>query len=133
MRNTITAILWTLRVSAIVQLVSGILFWTGHAITFRPFHMVVGSLVVLGVWAIAVMALVTGVRRGLALFELVWGLALAVFGAQQMVLLIGSLHWIIRIVHIAMAFSTMELGGNLGKAIQATLPGSLREREPAAG
>lgn len=127
MRTTITVSLRLLRVAAIVQLVSGVLFWTGHAFTFVPFHMLIGALVVLMLWTIAVLALVAGVRRPLAVFELFWGLALAVFGATQGLLLIGSLHWIIRVIHLLMAFSAMQLGGMLAKAVLQSRAGATPE------
>jgi hypothetical protein len=134
MRTITTVSFWIIRITGIIQLILGILFWTGHAYTYVPAHMAIGSLLVLALWAIAVVALVAKVRRGLAAFELIWGLALAVFGARQAMFLIGPLHWIVRVVHLAMALSAMQMGGILAKAIFAALPAAAREsrREPAA-
>jgi hypothetical protein len=129
MRSTIKISLWLLRIAAIEQLISGILFWSGHAYTFVPLHMVVGSVVVLALWTIAVLALIARVRRGLAVFELAWGLALAAFGAQQAMILIGPMHWIVRVIHLLMAFSAMELGGKLGKAILGAAPAGAGESD----
>src|ERR1041384_5860259 len=98
MRTTIEVLSWIIRVAAVVQLVLGILFWTGHAITYIPVHMIVGSALVLALWGVAALALKARVKRGLAFFELVWGLALASFGMVQAGILIGSLHWIVRVV-----------------------------------
>jgi hypothetical protein len=135
MRATIPIIAWILRVAVGVQLVSGILFWTGHAYTYVPFHMAVGSVVVLCLWALAVFALVMRVRRGLAAFELMWALALAAFGSQQATLLIGSLHWIIRVIHLLMAFSAVALGNALSKTILGAVPARTRQsgRETGPG
>jgi hypothetical protein len=120
MPTTIKVLLWIIRAAGVVQIVLGILFWTGHAYTYVPVHIVVGSLLVIALWAMAVLALVAGARRGLAVFELMWALALAVFGIQQATILVGSLHWIVRVVHLLMAISAMELGDMLAKAIRAT-------------
>ena len=129
MRTTIAVLSWIIRVAAVVQLLLGILFWTGHAITYIPVHIVVGSALVVALWVIAVLALVARVKRGLAVFELVWGLALASFGMMQAGILIGSLHWIIRVVHLAMAVSAVKLGEGLANALLAA--SSQRAGEPA--
>lgn len=129
MQTTIKVSLWLLRIAAIGQLLSGILFWTGRAYTYVPLHMAVGTLIVLTLWIIAVLAIALRVRRGLAVFELVWGLALATFGATQATLLIGPMHWIIRVIHLLMAFSAMQLGGRLGQDVLLEIQwasGSLR-------
>lgn len=123
--------IWLLRIAAIEQLISGVLFWSGHAYTFVPLHMAIGSITVIALWTIAVIALVQRVRRGVAVFEIVWGLALAAFGATQAAILIGSMHWIVRVVHLLMAISAMEVGGKLGQAVLAVLPRRSREAREA--
>ena len=82
MRTTTTVSLWIVRVAGIVQLVSGALFWTGHAYGYVPLHMISGVLIVLTLWTLAVMALVARARRGLAVFALLWGLAAGFTGAS---------------------------------------------------
>jgi hypothetical protein len=134
MQRTTKLSLLLIRITGIVQLVLGILFWTGHAYTYIPVHMLIGSILVLGLWTISVIALVARVRRGLAAFELLWGLALAAFGMQQATLLVGPMHWMIRVTHLLMALSAMILAGALGKAVLATTStddrSSRRERAP---
>lgn len=131
MRTTTGITLWIIRAAVIVQLGLGILFWTGHAITYIPVHIVVGSLLVLGLWTVAVIALVGRVRRGLAAFELVWALAMAGFGVQQATFLVGPLHWIIRVVHLLMAFSAVAVAGTLGKTILADASRSVQPSDVA--
>ena len=120
MRTTVIVLSWILRIAAVVQLALGILFWTGHAYTYVPVHLAVGSGLVLALWAIAVLALVTGVKRKLAVFELVWGLALPAFGVLQAGILVGPLHWIVRVIHLLMAISAVKLGEGLGNTLLAT-------------
>jgi hypothetical protein len=121
--RTITVIsLWTVRVSGTLQLLLGILFWTGHAYNYLPLHIVNGVVIVLTLWTAAVLALVARTRRGLAVFGLLWGLALPAFGMEQATLLVGSMHWIVRVTHLIMGLAAMGIAGTLGQAVLATLP-----------
>ena len=134
MRTTAAISLWIVRVAGTLQLVLGALFWTGHAYSFLPLHIISGIVIVLTLWMVAVLALVARTRRGLALFGLLWGLALPAFGMQQASMLVGSMHWIIRVLHLLMGLAAMALAGMLGQAILAALPGRVGKsaREPAS-
>jgi len=127
MRATAAISLWIVRVAGTLQLVLGALFWTGHAYSFLPLHIISGIVIVLTLWTVAVLALVARTRRGLALFGLLWGLALPAFGMQQASILAGSMHWIIRVLHLLMGLAAMALAGMLGQAILAAVPAHVRE------
>ena len=133
MRTTAAISLWIVRVAGTLQLVLGALFWTGHAYSFLPLHIISGISIVLTLWTVAVLALVARTRRGLALFGLLWGLALPAFGMQQASMLAGSLHWIVRVLHLLMGLAAMALAGMLGQAILAAVPGRVRESARKAG
>ena len=132
MRATAAISLWIVRVAGTLQLLLGALFWTGHAYSFLPLHIISGVVIVLTLWTVAVLALVARTRRGLALFGLLWGLALPAFGMQQATMLVGSMHWIIRVLHLLMGLAAMALAGTLGQMILAAVPGRVHEpaREP---
>jgi hypothetical protein len=136
MRTATLINLQVLKVAGILQITLGTLFWIGYAYTLIPVHIVIGSVLVLALVTIGVLAIVARVRRGLAAFELAWGLALAAFGVQQASILIGPLHWIIRVVHLVMAIAAMQLGAIVGQAILAAMPATAptvgREREAGA-
>ena len=102
-----------LRLLAAVEVVLGIGFWTGHWIGLRPLHMALGVVFVLALWIIAGLALAARRAIGLAVFALVWGAVLAGFGAAQQGLLIGALHWIIRVVHLAIAVAAIPMAERL--------------------
>ena len=133
MRPTVLALSWILRLAAVIQLLLGILFWTGHAYTYVPVHLAVGSALVLALWAIAVLALVAGVKRRLAVFELFWGLALPAFGVMQAGILIGPMHWMIRVIHLLMAISAVKLGESLGNTLLAAAPTTLATQKVGGG
>lgn len=123
MRATATICIWIVRVAGTLQLLLGALFWTGHAYSFLPLHIVSGATIVLTLWTVAVLALVVRTHRGLALFGFVWGLALPAFGMVQANVLVGPLHWIIRVLHLLMGLAAMAIAGTLGQVILATVPG----------
>jgi hypothetical protein len=126
MRATATICIWIVRVAGTLQLLLGALFWTGHAYSFLPLHIISGVVIVLTLWTVAVLALVARTRRGLALFGLLWGVALPAFGMQQAAILAGPMHWIIRVLHLLMGLAAMALAGMLGQAILAAVPGRVR-------
>src|SRR4051812_7081362 len=127
MRTAAAISLWIVRIAGTLQLVSGALFWTGHAYTLLPLHIISGTLIVLTLWMVAVLALITRTRRGLAVFGLVWGLALLAFGLEQAAVLVGPMHWIVRLVHLLMGLAAMALAGTLGQAILASVPARVRD------
>ena len=132
MRATAAISLWIVRVAGTLQLLLGALFWTGHAYSFVSLHIISGTLIVLSLWTVAVLALVIRTRRGLALFGLLWGLALPAFGMIQATVLVGSLHWIVRVFHLLMGLAAMALAGTLGQMILTAVPSreSVHEPEP---
>lgn len=128
--RTITNIsLWTVRVSGTLQLLLGILFWTGHAYRLLPLHIINGFVIVLTLWTTAALAFVAGTRRGLAAFGVFWGIALPAFGIIQATVLAGPTHWIVRVAHLAMGLVAMGVAGTLGQTVLTTLPPA----SPAAG
>jgi hypothetical protein len=133
MRTTTSISLWIVRVAGTVQLVLGTLFWTGRAYTYVPLHIVSGAVIVLTLWTLAVLALVARTRRGLAVFGLLWGLALPALGMRQATLLVGPMHWIVRVIHLLMGFSAMGVAGTLGGAILAAVPARVRRSDLERG
>ena len=105
-----------LRVLAGVQLVVGIGFWSGHWFGLRNFHMTLGSLYVLSLWAIAGIAISARQATALAIFAILWGAVIAAFGAMQQGILIGEFHWVVRIAHLVIAMSAMPLAERLARS-----------------
>ena len=130
MRATTNIGLWLVRVTGTLQLAFGALFWTGHAYRYVPLHIINGLVFVLTLWTVAVLALVARTHRRLAAFALFWGFALPAFGITQATVLIGPMHWIVRVVHFLMGFAAMAMGGMLGQAVLAAGPARGAESEP---
>jgi Gpi18-like mannosyltransferase len=113
-----------LQIAGTLQIVVGIAMWTGHWYSFLGAHMMNGILFVLILWAIAIMALVKRQRTGVALFALLWGVVVVAVGMTQQRILPGDLHWIIRVLHLAIGLAAMPLAAMLSVGLE-------RERKPA--
>ena len=107
MKIAATALQWLIRLLAVVQVILGVLFWTGNALTFIPLHMLSGLLLVLALWVQAGLALRGGVHFGLPAFAVVWGVFVIVLGMTQFSILPGDLHWIIQVLHLAVGVAAV--------------------------
>ena len=114
-----------IRILAPVLVTLGIGFWTGHWASLIPLHRTLGMMFVLTLWAIAGLALDHPDTRGRALLTIAWGALVAVVGFTQQRLLVGDLHWIVRVLHLVMAMVAMHLAGTLTAA--RTLVGARSE------
>ena len=106
-------LLMFMRIAALVQVVVGIGLWTGHLYAFVDVHRTIGMLFVLALWGIAAIALVQRRAAGLAAFAVVWGVVVAAVGFTQQQLVPGDLHWIVRVLHLAIAMASMPIAERL--------------------
>jgi hypothetical protein len=121
MRSTITAIQMGIRALGVVQLVLGIIFWTGNALGLVDLHQLIGILLVLGLWTQAAMAHRAGVPGGLVAGAAVWGLLVPIVGLTQRDLFPGSAHWVIQVVHLLLGLGLLALAENLAQRAKARL------------
>jgi hypothetical protein len=105
---------WVVRIAGVVQIVLGLLFWSGNAVTLVPVHILVGLLLVLGLWTLAFFAARAGVQPGFVVVVVLWGLLLPVFGLTQDRLLPGEAHWVIRLLHLLVGLAAIGQGEGLG-------------------
>ena len=114
-------LLMFMRVAALVQIVVGVAMWTGHWYSLVDLHRTIGVLFVLALWVIAIVALVQRRSAGLAAFGLIWGLVVAAIGFMQQGMLIGDLHWIVRVAHLVIAMASLPIAEKLvPKPVKAT-------------
>ena len=121
MRSTITAIQMGIRALGVVQLVLGIIFWTGNALGLVDLHQLIGILLVLGLWTQAAMAHRAGVPGGLVAGAAVYGLLVPIVGLTQRDLFPGSAHWVIQVVHLLLGLGQLALAENLAQRAKARL------------
>jgi hypothetical protein len=117
--RTITAIQMAIRVVGVVQLVLGILFWTGNALGLVDLHQLLGILLVLGLWTMAALAHRAGVPASLA--AALWGLIVPIVGLTQRELVPGSAHWVIQVIHLLLGIGLIALAENLATRAKAGL------------
>ncbi len=106
-----------IRLSGMGALLLGLAIWGGYLIAWIPVHMLLGATLVLVMWATAAIALRRGVRRGLAVFVVLWGLGIVVLGRVQVRLLPGGMHWVIALGHLLAGGVGMGLGITLAAAL----------------
>jgi hypothetical protein len=101
----------------IALLVLGILFWTGHAMSLLPLHMLLGGLFVITLLVLAVPGLAARNSRGLAAVVLVWSLLVPLVGVTQLRLLPGADHWVIQVIHLLVGIVAIGLGHALARRV----------------
>lgn len=107
------------RLAGLIVIVLGALFWGGVALALIPLHMLVGLLLVIALWALALLALTAGIERGVALFALVWGAAVIALGLAQTSLLPGRAHWIVQAGHLVLGLGAIGFAERLGRRLRA--------------
>ena len=100
-------------IAGLVALVLGLLYWFAGAGVIG-IHMIMGLIVTIGLLIFSILALLTSGMRGLGAVGLVYALIVPVFGVTQSSMLVGDLHWIIRIAHLLVGLGAMGLMGNIG-------------------
>jgi len=99
-----------LRLLGTMQIALGLAFWLGYAITWIPIHMAVGVAFVLVLWTIGFAGAYQTRNLSLAVGAFGWGILTAAIGAPQQRVLIGDLHWIVRVVHLIVSVVGLPLG-----------------------
>jgi hypothetical protein len=121
MRRATTTAQMLVRVTFVVQLVLGGLFWTGNALDLVPLHQTIGFLLVFGLWTLAGLAARAGVRPPLVALAVVWGLIVPILGLNQTRLLVGSAHWLIEVLHLLVGLGAIGQAEALATRIKQRL------------
>jgi hypothetical protein len=133
MRAAITVAQWLVRLIGSIMLLLGLLFWSGNALTLIPVHMLLGLVLVLMLWALAVLAARAGVQPGLVALAFAWGLVVPSLGLTQASLLPGPAHWLIRVLHLLVGVGAIGLAEALAVRGKAQLAGARpRVAQPAS-
>ena len=104
---------WTVRIGGLVAIVLGLFIWimpSGSADGIRPLHILVGILIVLGLWTLAALSLRAGGAPALPVIAIAWGVLLPIFGLTQANLLVGSGHVIVQVGHLLVGLISIGLG-----------------------
>jgi hypothetical protein len=104
-------------ITGLIQIVLGVLFWTGTALALIPLHMGLGYVFVLAMWALAAMGFRARIPARSAV-TLAWSLVVVTLGIGQMQIFPGAAHWVIRVLHLLVGLSAMGLAQSLAAQIQ---------------
>jgi hypothetical protein len=136
MKIATTVLQMLVRLSGLTLIVLGMLFWTGHALTLIPVHMLVGFVLVLSLWALAVLAARVGVHPAFVALAIVWGLIVPILGLTQDRLLPGDAHWMIQVLHLLVGLGAIGQAEGLAARIKGRQPFRARaegRRRPGTG
>ena len=132
MKITTTVLQMFVRLDGIVLIVLGLLFWSGNADPLIPVHMLLGILLVLALWALAILAALTGVNIGFVALALVWGFIVPLLGLSQDRLLPGSAHWLIQVLHLLVGLTAIAQAENLARRAKSRLSSRRAARQASA-
>jgi hypothetical protein len=131
MKTATTVAQMLVRITGVLLIILGVLFWTGHARGLISIHMLLGLILVLSLWVLAGFAARAGVSGGFAVFAIVWGIIVLALGMTQTRLLPGSAHWVIQLLHLVVGLAAMGIGDTLatrakGRMSMPLTPGAQR-------
>jgi hypothetical protein len=119
MGTTTTVAQMGVRILGIIQIILGVLFWIGMALGLVNLHMVIGLLFVISLWVLCGVAIKAHVSGGFIALGIIWGLIVIWLGMTQRTMMIGSMHWVIRVLHLLVGLAAMGIGENMAKRIKA--------------
>jgi hypothetical protein len=123
--STVTNIAFNvLRISWLVQIALGLLFWTGNALSLVPIHMWNGYLLVILLWALALLAARAGSSAGLVALAIVWGIIVPFVGLNQARWMPGDFHWVVQVIHLLLGIGVAGIGEALAARIRQSVANS---------
>jgi hypothetical protein len=118
MRTTATVAQWLVRVTALIQIVLGLLLWSGNLTGLLPVHILSGLVLVISLWTLALVGARSGVQPGLVAVAFVWGLVVVVLGLTQGDILQTGPHWVIQVLHLLVGLAAIGMAESLGVRIR---------------
>lgn len=106
------------RILGLILLVLGFMFWSGRNFDLIPVHMRLGEILVGLLWIIAAIGLRAGVRPGLVLGAMFYGVFVVAFAMRMGTFLPGGAHEVIRIVHFLFGVGAIGLVEMIGAKIK---------------
>ena len=116
MKTSTTVAQMTIRISGVILIILGILFWTGRALGLVSLHMLLG--LILALWALAFIGARAGVGAGAVSLAIAWGIITIFLGIAQTRILPGSAHWVIQLLHLLVGLAAMGIGDRLAAKIK---------------
>jgi hypothetical protein len=110
---------WVVRITGVLLLILGLLIWTGDVPpSVIPVHILLGVLMVLALWLLAATASQQGVPMGLVTGVALLGLITLIVGFTQRILMPGSFHWVIQVLHLVLGMAAVAGGEMIGGTLR---------------
>src|SRR5262245_29992683 len=129
MRQIATAAQPLVGLIGLVMIVLGLLFWSGNMLALVPVHMLLGLLLVVLLWSLAIMGARAHVPAGLVALAIAWGFVVPGLGLLQGELLPGDSHWVVQVLHLLVGMIGIGLAERLAariKRVTAAREGGVR-------
>ena len=115
--NTKT-LLMVVRITGLIELVLGIVFWTGNAHDLILGHILLGGLLTLALLALVYQAYRAGIARWLVALSAIWAIGLPLWGLAQEHIFPEAYFWLAQVLHLLCALGAMGLAEILGAQIR---------------
>ena len=106
------------RFLGLILLVLGLMFWSGSSLQMVPVHMRIGEVLVGLLWILAAIGLRAGVKAGLVLGAMFYGVVVVAFALRMGTFLPGPAHQAIRVVHLLFGLGAIGLVEMMGARIK---------------
>ncbi len=106
--NALSAAGWVIRIAGLVMIGLGLVIWAGLATAVVPVHMLIGAVLVVALWAAAVLGVRAGAKPVLGAIAIAWGLLTIAFGMTGEICPAAAL--VVEVVHLGVGLVAMGLG-----------------------
>ncbi len=105
------------RITGVIQLITGVVFWTGNAKTLVVGHILLGSLLSLALLGLAYQAYKAKISPKLVIIAAIWGIVLPIWGVMQERVFPGTNNWIAQVLHLLSGIGAIGLAEMLAAKI----------------
>ncbi len=109
---------WAIRITGLIELILGIVFWTGNARALIRGHILLGGVLTLALFALVYLAYRAVVARWLVALSAIWALGLPVWGLIQSHIFPEVYLWLAQVLHLLCALGAMGLAEILGARLR---------------
>jgi hypothetical protein len=103
---------WIIRIAGTVALVLGLLIWTLN-LDVVSIHMLFGLVVALSLLVISLLSAFTRQLHIAGIIGIVYAFIVPLLGLNQETLLVGSLHWLVEVLHLLVGIGALAFAGVL--------------------
>jgi hypothetical protein len=109
-----------IRILALTQLVLGIIVWGGNADGLIIPHVMVGSLLTIGLFIITYRAFRAGIPKWIVIIAAVWDLGLPLYGILQTAFFPEPNHLIAEVLHLLCALGAVGISEYLASKLKSS-------------